>query len=202
MRFWRLPLLSPLHLALTILVGLTVAACETPNPQQSFADITFEHLPDIKLDVEEILVEQAYGPTYNDPYVDHLFPVQPLDAAIRWAGDRLIAAGNGRMARFIVHEASVIETPLDTDQGLTGALTIEPSERYEAKIVVELQILRDGRLEGTTRAEALRTVTVTEGISLHEREGVWYLMTEQIMGDLNSELEQVISSNYASYLVL
>jgi len=187
--------------ALCFTCALLVAACTNPPQQNRFAEITFEHHPDIKLDVSEVVVEQAYVPPNGSPNVDHLFPVKPVDAAIRWAGDRLVVAGTRRTAKFIVKEASVVEVPLDTKKGLQGTLTNEQSERYDAKIVVELQILDGGRTEGTTVAEAVRRVTVPEDITLNDRERVWYRLTEDIMSDLNKELEKVIRTVYFPYLV-
>jgi len=181
--------------------ALLIAACTNPPQQNKFADITFEQYPDIKLDVSEVVVEQAYVPPNGPPNVDHLFPVKPVDAAIRWAGDRLVVAGTHRIAKFIVKDASVIEEPLETTEGLTGTLTNDQSERYVAKIVVELQILDGGRTEGTTVAEAVRRVTVPEDITLNERERVWYRLTEEIMSDINKELEKVIRTVYFPYLV-
>ena len=182
--------------------ALLLVACETPPPQNSYADITFEHLPDIRLDVGEVVLEQAYKTPGTPPNVDHLFPQRPSDVALRWAGDRLVAAGTVRRARFIVREASVVEVSLETKEGVEGAFTIDQSERYDAKVMVELQIFDGGHLEGTATAEAWRSVTVPEDASLNERERVWYRLTEDLMADLNRELEEVIKKVYGPYLVI
>ena len=178
-----------------------VVGCATPPPQNRFAEITFEHLDPIRLDVAEVVMEQSYVPPNETPNVDHLFPVAPADGALRWAGDRLVAKGTSRRAHFIVRDASAIEESLDTSDGITGILTVDQSERYSGHIMVELQIFDGNRLEGTASAEARRSITVPEDLSLREREEVWYQLTEDILADLNRELEKVISSTYAPYLL-
>lgn len=193
-------LLGP-GLSLLLTVAL-VAGCQVPPPQNSFAAITFGHLKPIRLDVGDVVLEQAYQAPGVPPNVDHLFPQRPADVALRWAGDRLQAAGTVRSARYIVREASVLEVPLETKTGLEGTFTVDQSERYDAKVKVELQIFDGGRLEGTATAQAWRSVTVPEDASLNAREKVWYRLTEQLMSDLNGELEKVIKKVYGPYLVI
>ncbi len=195
----RRDLLAGLGLAA---VPAVLAGCNLPPPNSGFAAITFEHLPDIRLDVGEVLIEESYQGPGRAPHVEHLFPVPPATAALRWAGDRLVAAGSVRRARYVVREASVIEVPLETKGGIEGAFTVEQSERYEGRIKVELQILDGQQIEATAQAESWRSTTVPENVSLRGREEIWYRMTEQLMADLNSELEKVIETTYAPYRVL
>ena len=175
--------------------------CATPPPQSNFQEITFEHLEPIKLNVAEVVMEQAYVSPNEAPNVEHLFPVAPAEGALRWAGDRLAAAGTSRRARFIVREASAIEEELETSEGLSGILTVDQSERYSGSLEVELQIYDGTRLEGTASAAARRSITVPEDLTLKEREEVWHQLTEEILADLNQELERVINSTYAPYLL-
>src|SRR3546814_19657723 len=95
--------------------------------------------------------------------------MQPKDAAVRWAQDRLVASGDRLTFRYIVREASVVEIPLPVSGGITGMLTTDQSERYEARIVVEMQVLDGRQIQGSAKAEARRSVTVAEDSSLNER---------------------------------
>ncbi|MFQ5774001.1 MAG: hypothetical protein ACE5GS_05755 [Kiloniellaceae bacterium] len=191
----------PAALAAALLVAL--AACAAPPPRPEFPQITFQNLPPIRLDVREVTVEQAYRPPAKAPNVDHRFPVPPADAAMRWARDRLVAAGATRRAHYVVRDASVVETPLKTTGGLKGMFTTEPSERYDARVVVELRIIADdGRVAGSATAEAVRSRSVPEDITLNEREKVWYEMTEDIMRELNGQLEQTIKTVFSPYVIL
>ena len=193
---------APFHLAAA--VGLTgfLAACALDDPSNGFAQITFEHQPDITLDVGAIQVEVAYVTPGKAPNVDHRFPVQPKDAATRWAQDRLVARGDRLALRYIVREASAVETELPTSGGITGMLRTDQSARYETHIVVELQILDGRQIQGTAKAEGRRSVTVAEDISLNDREKVWYRLTEDTMNDLDRQLEETIREAFFPYIVL
>ncbi|MGF1631747.1 MAG: hypothetical protein ACFCUT_19910 [Kiloniellaceae bacterium] len=187
--------------AAAVLAGL-LAACALDDPSNSFAQITFEHRPDINLDVGEIQIEVAYLTPGKDPNVDHRFPVPPKDAAVRWAQDRLVARSNRLTFRYIVLEASAVETELPATRGVTGLLTTDQSERYETHIVVEMQVLDGRQVQGTARAEARRSVTVAENIALKDREKVWYRLTEDTMNDLDKQLEETIRNAFFPYIVL
>ncbi len=192
--------LSRFAAAFSLLAALS--ACAIDDPGNRFADISFAELPVIGLDVGTVQIEQAYKGPGQAPSVEHRFPVRPADAAARWAEDRLSARGNLLTFRYIVRKASAVETPLPKTEGVTGLLTTDQSERYETHIVVEMQILDGRQLQGTASAEARRSVTVPEDISLSERERVWYKLTQDTMNDLNDQLEATIKSAFFPYIVL
>jgi hypothetical protein len=195
----------PLLPAVAVLfLGLALGACTAaPPPKSDFAPISFAGKPSLQLDVGEIVVEIAYKAPNQPPNVEHLFPDKPVDAATRWAGERLIAAGPANRARYIVREASVTETRLKRKGGLTGALTTEQSERYDARVVVEIQIAgeADGST-GTATVQAERSITVPEDATLNERERTWHELTQKLMADLDAQLEQTVTTVFFRYLII
>ena len=181
--------------------GLALSACELHPPSSDFPELTYGHLEPLRFDVAAIEVEQVYQPSSEPPNVELLFPVRPGDAAADWARDRLQAAGTARRLRFIVREASVVETALETKGGLTGAMTTEQSERYDAKLAVEIEIIDDsGWKEASAMARVARSITVAEDATLHERETVWYELTQKLMNDLNAQLEDTLRRIFYRFL--
>jgi hypothetical protein len=180
---------------------LALSACELHPPTSDFPELTYGHLAPLRFDVAAIEVEQAYQPLSEPPNVELLFPVRPGNAAANWGRDRLQAVGTTRRLRFIVREAPVIETALETKGGLTGAMTTEQSERYEAKLVVEIEIADDsGRKEASAMARVVRSITVAEDATLHERETTWYGLTQKLMNDMNVQLEDTLQRVFYRYL--
>ena len=52
------------------------------------------------------------------------------------------------------------------------------------------------------RAEATRSITGPEDVTVRERDEVLYRLTEDTMRDLDLELERAIREAFAAYLVL
>ena len=195
--------MPPAILLCLMLSGFALSGCATPPPARNLDRISYSERPPIRLDVREIEIQRAYQPPSAAPNVDHLFPVPPAAGAQLWAADRLKAAGPSRRARFIVREAPVIEIPLARSGGLTGSFTIQQSERYEARLVTELQILaEDGRVEASVRAEVTHHRTVPENLTLNERVEVWHQMTQALLDEMDRQLEATIKEALYSYLVL
>ena len=181
--------------------GLALSACELHPPTGDYPELTYGHLEPLRFDVAEIEIEQAYQPSSARPNVELLFPVRPGTAAANWGRDRLQAVGTTRRLRFIVREAPVIETALETKGGLTGAMTTEQSERYDAKLAVEIEIIDDsGWKEASAMARVARSITVAEDATLHERETVWYELTQKLMNDLNAQLEDTLRRIFYRFL--
>lgn len=187
--------------SLILAVMLVLGACETPMPGNQYPALTYDHLPPLKFQVAKIEVEDAYVPSTTPPNVEVLFPVRPSEAALNWARDRLVATGNTRRLRYVVKEASVTETPLEVKGGLKGAVTTDQSERYDARLELEVQVIDDGgQVVATASARAVRSTTVPEDSSLFEREQTWYDLTRKLMDDMNSQLEETLRRAFFRFM--
>lgn len=188
--------------AVALVLSSLATACAIDEPGNRFEPISFAELPAIGLDVGSVEIEQTYKGTGQAPNVEHRFPVRPGDAAVRWAEDRLSAEGDRLTFRYVVRQASAVETVLPRTGGVTGLLTTDQSERYETHIVIDMQVLDGRQVQGTASAEARRSITVPEDITLNERERVWYKLTKDTMNDLNDQLEATIKRAFFPYIVL
>lgn len=180
---------------------LVLAGCNTPPPVAKFPDITYAHMAPIQLDVKRIEVVWAYSPPYAPPNVDHLFPTPPGKAAERWAHDRLKAVGKEGYARFIIRDASVVETNLRKTGGIAGALTTDQAFRYDGVIDVELQLQDDlGQRDGRVTARATMSQTAPEDATINQTEQIWFDMTEAMMKQINAQLETAILTHLQPFL--
>jgi len=186
-----------------ILIGcglFFLAACETPVTVPHYANITFSHRPAISMDVAEIRIVEAYQESVSLPHVETEFPVRPMEMAAQWARDRLRADGATGEIVFTIRDARVIEVPLETTGGVSGLVTVDQAERYEARLIVEISASDSTRgisANANTRVE--RSRTVAEDVTLNEREAVWYKMVEDMAGDLDPQLEGAIDQYFQSF---
>ncbi len=180
---------------------LVLAACQAPALPPPLPELTYSHLETINLDVGRIEIVEQYVPPLAAPNVEHEFPTPPATAMRQWAKDRLHAVGEIRTARLIIKNASAIETKLETRGGLRGAFTKDQSERYDVTLDVVLEVRgEDGAAVAFANAVVTRSKTVSEGISLSERERVFHGMTESLMDEVNSELEKNIRQFLVQFL--
>ncbi|MGH6892942.1 MAG: hypothetical protein ACREEP_11840 [Dongiaceae bacterium] len=175
------------------LLAAPVGGCDTPPMRQSFATLTFQDRPQIRLDVAEIEIIQAYKSPGVAPHVDHLFPQKPAEVAASWGSDVLRAVGERGMATYTILDASATETPLPRSTGITQVFKNEQSERYDLHIEVKLELGNPLlRATGIATASASRSQTVAEDMTLNQREAVWFQMTESAMRELDQKLEAAI----------
>jgi hypothetical protein len=170
-----------------------LAACDTPPERHSFPTLTFQDRPQIRLDVAQVEIFQAYQAPGAAPHVDHLFPQKPVDVAAAWGRDVLLAVGERGMATYTILDASATETALPRATGMTQVFKTEQSERYDLHIAVKLELGNPLlRTTGNATASASRSQTVAENATLNQREAVWFQMTESAMRELDQKLEAAI----------
>ena len=170
-----------------------LAACDTPPGRQTFATLTFQDRPPLRLDVAHIEIVEAYQASGAAPHVDHLFPQKPADVAAAWGRDVLRAAGERGMATYTVVDASATETALPRATGMTQLFKTEQSDRYDLRIEVKLEVGNPLLAStGYVIATATRSQTVAEDMTLNQREAVWFQMTESAMRELDKKLEAEI----------
>ncbi len=193
-----------LALLITATFGLT--ACQGPS-EKKFPLITWTHMDAIAFNLGALEINTATEQKIDPPYVGYLFPVSPLDAAQSWGRQRLAVTGDQGLLRYTILEATAIETALEVDQSFEGYFTDEQSERYDVTIVVELAIINEKQIDqekailARLRAHAQQSRTVPEGITLIEREQIWFEMVETAMKDLNRHLEEEIRAQLKGYLL-
>lgn len=190
--------------SLAALAGADFAGCATPPPQNRFPELTYAHLGKFRLDVSQISIVSEYKSPFTPPNIEQDMPVLPEKAMRRWAADRLVATGTpGHTAQFVITDAKVTDTKLPKTQGLRGVFTTDQSDRYDTSFAARIAVRAEpGSFGGTGQAtaSATRAQTVPEGISVNEREKVWFDLVEATMNDLNAELERQIRAHLSQFL--
>ena len=157
---------------------------------RSYPDITFQHLQPIRLDVARIQIVDGYQPDPGND-INNQFPEQPAKVARQWAEDRLLAVGNQGQATYTIKLAKATQTPLKRSEGMAAVTTKDQSDRYDLAITVNLEVNAGGKA-GAVTAQAARSQTVREDMTLNEREGVLFNLLDVTMKDVNAQMEKLI----------
>jgi len=189
------PFLRPFGLAL---LSLALASCNTPTGRQSFPEITFQHLQPFRLDVARVQIVDGYQP---DPGADvgNQFPEMPSAVARQWGEDRLLAVGQQGEAIYTITLAKATQTPLKRSTGMQAMTNKDQSDRFDLAITVNLEVQSGGKA-GAVTAQAARSQTVREDMTLNQREGVLFALLDVTMKDVNAQMEKVIPHYLGGFL--
>ncbi len=110
-------------------LSCTLLSCKTNNINSTTPELTFSHLPDIRINVANIVVFNEYKMPFKKPNIEHLAPISPGASVERWDSDILIPVGDKLDAQFVIKSGSIIESELKTQKGLKGIFAIEQSKR-------------------------------------------------------------------------
>ncbi|ANK82469.1 MAG: hypothetical protein TEF_18000 [Rhizobiales bacterium NRL2] len=184
--------------------GLAVAACEggtAPEPfEQPVPQVTFRHLPPIRLDAAALDVRQPFVAPGQPPNIEHLLPTPPARVAANWARDRLRAAGSGGQATYAILDASITETDLATDKSLQALFKTQQGSRFAGRIEVRIDVA-NARGRGFAHAVVERSQTVRDDLTLNERDVVLVEFVEQMGRDLNRRLEDEIAEHLGDFVL-
>ncbi len=186
-------LLRPSRVVMALACALALGACETKPPVQRLPEISFADKRPFMLDVGQLEIVPEYVSPAKRPNIEHLMPVSPENATVRWAQDRLRPVGRTGYARVVIKDARVVEVPLKTDKGFTGMFKEQQAERFDGSLDVAIQILDERHMPiADVVARATRTKTLSEGASLNERDRVLYEITESMIRDIDTQMEGLI----------
>lgn len=183
---------------------LGLAACASGEPLPGpMAQQGFAHLPPFRFRASRLDVRSAYRAPMQAPNAEHRMPTPPEKAMLDWANTRLQAVNPASTVtgEFVIEDAAVIETKLQKSEGFKAMFTYEPSERYDARAAVTLT-LRDSRdgSGGSVRANAARSIEISENATLAQREQAWTKLVENLMTDLNTQMEQQVNTYLANWM--
>ncbi|OAN50208.1 hypothetical protein A6A04_02030 [Paramagnetospirillum marisnigri] len=181
------------HLVVVVMAALAATACQTVPPMQKLPEISFTSQRPFQLNVGQLEIVSEYAAPGRSPNIEHLMPVSPEAAIQRWAQDRLRPMGKTGLARVVIRDAKVVEVPLAIDKGVSGSFKKEQEYRYDAALDVAVQIL-DARqmVIGEALANATRSRTVPEGLSINQRDRIWWEITDALSRDIDEQLTPLI----------
>jgi hypothetical protein len=157
-----------------LVLPLALAACGGAEPPpQEYPPPHYDFLPQIRLSVAEIEIDDSWAPRGAGRHVENLAPVQPRDALRQMGQDRLFASGGPGKAVFIVEDASIIRA----------------TNQYVGSFAVRIDIAdASGNLLASETARATRTRV----IGSESRNGIrsdLYALVRDMMDDMNVEFE-------------
>lgn len=180
---------------------IVLVACEAPRERPLTGPISFSKLPKINLNVAKIDVKRIYKAPSKFPHIEHEMPNQLLDAAERWANDRLRAVGKYGVASLTIDRASVVEVKLEKVGGIRGAFTNNQAERYDVVLSVGIEVLKaasGGQAAARTTVRASRTIN--ENATIAERERLWEQMNSEVMDEFNKAFEARLRRHLSAFL--
>lgn len=152
----------------------------------------------IDLNVSKIDIISEFTPSFTRPNVEHLFPVSIEKTARIWANDRLEAVdyASGRVAEFIIKDASVVEEEVKAEQ-----LLHKDSLKYRATLSVVLKISSgNGLSQSQTSVEAWRELTMPIDTSIEDKEKYWNEMVEKLFDEFNVSMKKQIYSHLGAFV--
>ena len=182
-------------------LGLTLSACSSPPPMQRLPDMTFLYKPPIRLNVARVEVVSDYTAPTVRPNIEYDMPVSPEAAVRKWASDRLKPVGKEGILRVVIRKASATETPLQTDQSLSGMFKKEQAARVDENLDVTLQMLDDHQFTvADVSGKSFRSRTEPEDQKLNQRDQLLYDLTYDLVRGFDEEVEPNIKTGFNKWL--
>jgi len=177
-----------------------MAAC-TSGPVATYPDVTWRHLDPIVFAAGPIEKVAAWSNT-EDGSIQSSLPFNLGRMAMNWPDDRIQTAGTNDMLRYSVTEASITSNALKTTKGIKGVFTDDQSDKIDLKVAAKLELLDpNGMQKGEVTAMAERSRTLSESMSVAEREQAVYDATTALLMDLDREMERQINNNLGRFLL-
>jgi len=184
-----------------LLLVLVLPGCMNDMLDPVYPQISFTHREPIKLAVGTVEIKNEYFPPTTRPNVEHEFPISPAKAVIHWVQGRLIPVGKTGSVIVIIRDASVLEVPLALQRGVKNFFTRQQSHRYDGTIDLRVEIRdSDNNVKAVVQSVAQMSRTVPENLSIKAREEIWFKLTEEMMGDLDKSLQNLIYNHLKKWL--
>ncbi|MGH7079146.1 MAG: hypothetical protein ACREFU_13765 [Acetobacteraceae bacterium] len=169
-----------------LVLPLAVASCATGAPVgENFPALRYTYLPELKLNVASIEIENEWQPRGDVDHVESLAPETPLAALRQMAKDRLAAYGTSGKAIFVIEDASLVRQ----GSNVVGTFAVR-LDVYSA----------NGTTAGFAEARVSQTAHAPSGTGPPLREAL-YSLTRQLMNTMNVEFEFQLRRTLGEWLV-
>jgi hypothetical protein len=157
--------------------------------------------PPLRFAVDAITVESAYRPAGAPPFVDHTLALTPEAAMRAYLEQKLQAVGGPGRLQAVIVDAAVREQALETQTGVRGLLTREPSARLDGRMRVRVERFDGaGNPLGAVSTAASRSRSLPEDVGYAERQRIGYELVEALVNDLATGLAANLRETFTDIL--
>jgi len=155
----------------------------------------------VQFDVARIEVISEYKAPAISPHIEYDMPVSPEKAVNNWVRDRLKAVGSRGIMRVVIKNASATETPLATDQSITGVFKKEQAAQVDLALDVSIQMLDEHQfIAAEVSGKSSRSRTEPEGQKLNERDRLLYDLTYDLVKGWSDEVTPNLSAAFSKWM--
>lgn len=194
----------PVAALAAFLMAAPLGACTTAPPMSAVQpDLTFAQYQNIPLAVSRIDVFEEYKAGANSNSVEHEFETPPGVAAHNLAKTKLVAAGagNGKILRVFIDDASVQRQNLPVRTDLVGTFTRQPAEKYAARVTMRFELVDETAPDivlGRANIGSDRTTSILENTSLADRDQAYLNLTEALMRDVYDGFRTTVQRTFGT----
>jgi hypothetical protein len=191
----------PMRSILAALLLVLLAGCARQYETFEPPPLDFSGRPPLRFAVDEVIVQSAYRPSGQPPFVEHTLILSPENAARTLLEQRLQAVGGPGRLQAVIVDAAVEERKLEPESGVRGYFTTEPAARFEARLKARIDHLdAAGNIAGSVSTAATRTRALPEDISYVERQRIGYELVRDLVDDLDAGLVANLREAFADIL--
>ena len=187
---------------LVIIFVIFLGACTLAPKNSVDYDLNFAPQTPIKLKVGQVIVENR-SKTHLKNDITMRLPIPLISAFEVWIGKRLRAVGASKniKIRVIIHQSSVLETKLKTDESIRGAFTDQQAYRYLFVINASFLVIDNvGRTLAESNVKASESVTTSEGLTLLERDTALHNTLKKLLSNFDSQMRKSFATYFLKWL--
>lgn len=192
-----------LRSAAVVLSVALLAGCT--NTQSAYQGAEYNTANAVRMNVGAVLVDSAFTSAGIAPNIEQDLIPQPQDVLRTALTQHYVAArpnvAGAQALRFVIKDASVVETPLSQPTGtVSQILSEQPDFRYLGRVEVESKTEGAARQNGFVHAEATRSLEVANATP-EKRAQLVQGMVKQMVDDVIAQLDQQINANMGGYII-
>ncbi|MEE2694575.1 MAG: hypothetical protein VX884_03735 [Pseudomonadota bacterium] len=181
--------------------ALLLSACSSPPLKKASLSLHFNGSPPYLVDVAAVEVISRYRSPFNDPYIEHLSPVTPAEAARAWVGQRFRPVGEEGTLLVTITDASIEGRSLDTNKDFKALFVSEQGAKLIGTLAVTLEILNEQNASlGSVVAYASASRTLAEDASLTDRDYALFYLTQALLEAFDFEASRQLDQHFNLFL--
>jgi hypothetical protein len=181
--------------AVLLIAGCTMQVADRPMPR-----FAYKQYPATSINVANIEIQENYKMAMQSPNVEHFMPLPLPQAVADWARTRFKATGTEGTMTIIISQAAVTEKALPRTTGVKGWFTVDQTQRYDSRLLVEFRVDGTPDASGSGVVNLTRGMTMGEDASIQARDKVWTSISESLMTDLDAATQKMLQERLAFVL--